>query len=99
MLFPARPPAASARRSALLLVARAAAAASRCGCAYAAWRMRRQAIRELAALDDRTLKDLGIHRSEIESLVCGRDWELATESKITAFLFHKPYKSRGCRNE
>jgi uncharacterized protein YjiS (DUF1127 family) len=41
--------------------------------AYATWRERRAAIKELAALDDRTLKDLGLTRSEIEFVVCGRE--------------------------
>lgn len=36
------------------------------------WHRRRKAIRELAALDDRLLNDIGIERSEIERLVDGR---------------------------
>ncbi len=36
------------------------------------WHKRRKAIRELAALDDRLLNDIGIERSEIERLVDGR---------------------------
>jgi len=36
------------------------------------WHKRRKAIRELAALDDRLLNDIGIERSEIERLVDDR---------------------------
>jgi uncharacterized protein YjiS (DUF1127 family) len=52
---------------------RAAAAASTQWKAYAAWRKRRAAVQELAALDDRTLRDLGLHRSQIETVVWGRE--------------------------
>src|SRR5262245_59066657 len=39
--------------------------------AYAAWRARRAAIAELQGLDDGALKDLGIRRGEIDSVVAG----------------------------
>jgi uncharacterized protein YjiS (DUF1127 family) len=41
--------------------------------AYRAWRQRRTAAFELAGLDDRSLRDLGINRSEITSVVAGWD--------------------------
>ena len=41
--------------------------------AAARWRRIRRAIQEVARHDDRMLKDIGIHRSEIERAVrCGR---------------------------
>jgi uncharacterized protein YjiS (DUF1127 family) len=52
---------------------RAAAVASAGWSAYADWRERRAAVGELAALDDRTLRDLGLTRSEIEYVVGRRD--------------------------
>ena len=39
--------------------------------AAARWRRVRRAIQEVARLDDRVLKDIGIHRSEIERAVRG----------------------------
>jgi uncharacterized protein YjiS (DUF1127 family) len=42
---------------------------------FLAWRQRRKAVRELQGLDYRTLRDMGIARSEIEYLVAGGDPE------------------------
>jgi uncharacterized protein YjiS (DUF1127 family) len=52
--------------------------------AYAAWRERRAAVKELAALDDRTLKDLGLTRSEIEYVVGRRDAARSSERQAPA---------------
>ena len=50
-----------------------AATAGKCRRAYALRRERNAAVRELHALDDRTLKDIGITRGEIEWVVDGED--------------------------
>jgi uncharacterized protein YjiS (DUF1127 family) len=73
------------------MAAGAGAALRRWGRAYATWRTRRQAIAELAGLDDCVLKDFGIHRSEIESVVDGRDLKPRAECEVPAALFHQPY--------
>ena len=39
--------------------------------AIARWRQRRRAYGDLMALDDRSLSDIGIHRSEIAAIVDG----------------------------
>src|SRR5262245_2951647 len=55
------------------LAAAVAATAGKWWRAYALRRERNAAVRELRALDDRTLKDIGINRSEIEWVVDGQD--------------------------
>jgi uncharacterized protein YjiS (DUF1127 family) len=41
------------------------------GRTFSQWRRREQAYAELMALDDHSLADIGIHRSQIGSLVAG----------------------------
>jgi uncharacterized protein YjiS (DUF1127 family) len=54
------------------LAAAVAATAGKWWRAYALRRERNAAVRELRALDDRTLKDIGINRCEIEWVVDGK---------------------------
>ena len=91
ILLPFRTAAAGGRDLARTLAVRASATLRRWARDYATWRTRRQAIQELAGLDDRALKDFGINRSEIESVVYGRHVEPETEGKLAARLFHMPY--------
>jgi uncharacterized protein YjiS (DUF1127 family) len=72
-------------------LSRMRALAGRAARAFATWRANRRAVRELHALGDRTLKDFGIDRSEIESVVYGRDASRVVQGRIAAKLFHKPY--------
>ena len=72
------------------LGSRAAAAARRRWRSYATWRERRQAIKELGLLDDRMLKDMGLHRSEIESVVGGLDPSRLSEGKVAPVVLRKP---------
>ena len=51
--------------------------------AFAAWRRRRLAYDELMALDDRSLADIGIRRSEIPALVEGFHERTRASAKTT----------------
>jgi uncharacterized protein YjiS (DUF1127 family) len=51
------------------ILKRSRAGARRYWRAYWNWRARKATIRILQSLDDRTLKDIGVHPSEITSLV------------------------------
>ncbi len=57
----------------------------------ARWHQRRIAIRQLLALDDHTLKDIGIHRGDIHSVAdtrletsLGEPWVLAARRQAEA---------------
>ena len=56
--------------------------------AAARWRRVRRAIQEVARLDDRMLKDIGIHRSEIERAVRRGRAPLRTRAQIASRIGH-----------
>lgn len=64
------------------------------GRAFADWRRRERAYAELMALDDRSLADIGIRRSQIRALVegddrSGRPSEPAPAQHKAGFARHK----------
>ena len=82
--------AARGGESIIRVVGHRAAAAVRAGwSAYADWREGRAAVKELAALDDRTLRDLGLTRSEIEYVV-RRDVARSPKRQAPARQFTAP---------
>ena len=54
-------------------VGRTAALVRRLVDSFVTWQVRREAITQLSSLDNRSLRDIGINRSEIESAVRGWD--------------------------
>jgi uncharacterized protein YjiS (DUF1127 family) len=54
-------------------VGRTAALVRRLVDRFVTWQVRREAIAQLSSLDNRSLRDIGINRSEIESAVRGWD--------------------------
>jgi len=80
-----------ARGRVATLAAAVAATAGKWWRAYALRRERNAAVRELRALDDRTLKDIGINRCEIEWVVDGQDDTRLRDATIAA--------NRSCRRD
>lgn len=65
---------------------------SAAGRSFAEWRRKQQAYAELMALDDRSLADIGVRRSEIPAIVEGRHEKSAGSRDrefLPAFRSHK----------
>lgn len=61
---------------------------------FAEWRRRAHAYEELMALDDRSLADIGIHRSQIPGIVQGAD---RPRARIEAEPGHAAFNPRHTR--
>ena len=85
---------AAGRRLSGLLVRLFAARACNWWATYDAWLERRRAVRALGALDDRSLKDMGLHRSEIESVVLGRRAAALTSPSAVPLRLRAPHGTR-----
>jgi len=64
------------------------------GRAFSEWQRRQRAYAELMALDDHSLADIGIRRSQIRALVeggdvRGRETEPVTSAKASGLGWHK----------
>jgi len=60
--------------------------------AFAEWRRKQQAYSELMALDDRSLADIGVRRSEIPAIVEG--FHEASPKKARGREFVAPFATR-----
>jgi uncharacterized protein YjiS (DUF1127 family) len=77
------------------VAAAALAMAGKAWGAYARWRERRVAVQELHALDDRTLRDIGISRSEIDWVVWSQEAaRLRAATKAASRRQHWPAADR-----
>jgi uncharacterized protein YjiS (DUF1127 family) len=64
--------------------------------AFAEWRRKQQAYAELMSLDDRSLADIGIRRSEIPAIVEG--YHEASPKKASEREFVAPFATRKLAN-
>jgi uncharacterized protein YjiS (DUF1127 family) len=64
--------------------------------AFAEWRRKQQAYGELMSLDDRSLADIGIRRSEIPAIVEG--YHEASPKKARQSEFVTPFATRKLAN-
>ena len=64
--------------------------------AFAEWRRKQQAYTELMSLDDRSLADIGIRRSEIPAIVEG--YHEASPKKARQPAFVAPFATRKLAN-